>query len=72
MTENMQDPLNHPEVQLANGRAYLASFIVFHEVLAHGTRIPDVAGPVVAAESANSGHCIAHTTPDISGILATH
>ncbi|MBU2785379.1 cytochrome O ubiquinol oxidase, partial [Acidithiobacillus ferriphilus] len=28
MTEHMQDPLNHPEVQLANGRAYLASFII--------------------------------------------
>ncbi|AEM47200.1 Cytochrome o ubiquinol oxidase, subunit IV [Acidithiobacillus ferrivorans] len=28
MTEHMQNPLNHPEVQLANGRAYLASFII--------------------------------------------
>ena len=28
MTEHMQNPLNHPEVQLANGRAYLASCII--------------------------------------------
>ena len=28
MTEHTQNPLNHPEVQLANGRAYLASFII--------------------------------------------
>ena len=28
MTEHTQNPLNHPEVQLANGRAYLVNFIL--------------------------------------------